>query len=752
MGILSTLAAAGVWPAVPIAGHFVFALPQRVSEGGKIPAVATYALTAAAGLVLWSVPLLAAVLAGVYYPAVLGLLGWSITAVGLASAFWRNTRHEQLAAARREAGTRETLPVSPPKPTARRSRDRRTSGGEQPVRRHPQEAPLAATSTGLSAGIASSDVIWDALLIAGLVVAAALYFGFPTESIYGGRDEGVYANQAIYIAQHGRRDVPYPWPKDADAIFAAGWSGFPGLYNTAGEMTPQFSQVFSAWLAQAFATFGHHGLFRLNAVFALLSLAVFYGLCVIAVGRPYAVSATLFLAFNPSQLWMARITLSEILTQLFIWSSLLVLMQALSQGRPSLARWAGVFVGCAALVRFDALILVPLLFVAHAAFTVLIAANDSPGGATEPSGRGAPDVRVWRALYQTALPSSVVAVAYYAVFSTPYFDELGRYHLTKLVVVTLAAVLVLLASMLPFVRRLRPGLTSKPLLTALCVALFGLVAYAYWLRPTASAQPAWKHEPLGLSVDVSRDYRQDSVVNLARYVSLPVIPAAIAGWLLCVWVLARQRRNPHLTPLLTVIAGCAAIYLWDPAVHPDHYWAVRRFVPVVIPGFVVCAALGMHGGTRRLPALLARGVEGLALVFLTLFTLNAGQLIFTFAEYRGYFRQIEELARKLPTDQVVLTHGYKTWVTPLYVAFDRKVVPLDLNSDKGHNVKEEWVARQARHEEPVYTLVEVDQRSPNSAKVAEVQLLCSYTEPTTNPLPQRILTVSRQVELYEERR
>jgi hypothetical protein len=522
-------------------------------------------------------------------------------------------------------------------------------------------------------------------------------------------------------------------------------------------MTPQFSQLFPAWLAQAFAACGHHGLFRLNAVFALLALAVFYGLCVIAVGRPYAVIATLFLAFNPSQLWVARITLSEILTQLFIWSSLLMLTQALRGERPSLARWAGIFVGCAALVRFDALILVPLLFVAHAVFTIVTAVDDrleskATAGGPEAQRRGSPTAPVWQALYQTALPSSAAAVAYYAFFSTPYFDELGQFYLVKFLVATVVALLLLLASTLPLVRRLRPGLTSRPLLTVLCVALFGLAAYAYWLRPTASTQPAWKHEPLGLSMDVSRDYRQDSVVNLARYVSAPVVPTAIAGWLLCVWALARQRRNPHLIPLLTIVAGCAAIYLWDPAVHPDHYWAIRRFVPVVIPGFVVCAAVGMHEATRRLSALLARSVEGLALVFLTLFTLNAGQLIFTFAEYGGYYRQIEELARKLPADQVVLTHGYKTWVMPLYVAFDRHVVPLDLNSDPGHNVKEAWVARQAHHQLPVYTLVEVDNRSPNTAKVAEAQLSSSYTQPTTSPLPQRIITVLRQVELYKEQR
>jgi len=61
------------------------------------------------------------------------------------------------------------------------------------------------------------------------------------------------------LAEHGGLDVPYPWPDDAAGIFANAWSGFPGFYNTPGTITPQFSQVLPVWLAQAFATLGHHG-------------------------------------------------------------------------------------------------------------------------------------------------------------------------------------------------------------------------------------------------------------------------------------------------------------------------------------------------------------------------------------------------------------------------------------------------------------------------------------------------------------
>ena len=761
MHTLSVIAAAGVWPAVLVTGYLVFAFPQRVWETAKLPAVTAYAITAAVGIALWSVPLLGALLAGAFHPTALGILGWGVSAIGLMVAFGRATRRAQLPSASARARSGGYSPASQPELPAAQSRHgaapaggRRASRGEASGRRRVKETPKPETSAERATDAANPDIVWDGLLIAGLVVAAALYLGFPTESIGGGRDEGVYANQAIYFAQHGRRDIRYPWPEDANTIFADAWLGFPGFYNTSGTMTPQFSQLLPVWLAQAFTTFGHHGLFRLNAVFALLSLAVFYGVCHMVVSRPYAVVATFFLAFNPSQLWMARLTLTETLTQLFIWSSLLLLVQALREGKPSLARWAGVFVGCAALVRFDGLILVPLLFLAHAAFTIVTATGDPLGGESEPRGLkgqefGARSSTVWNALYQTAVPLSGVTVAYYAFFSAPYFREVGQFYLTKLVVSTVIALLVLLASAVPFVRRLRPWVTSKALLTVVCVAVCGLAAYAYWLRPTASDHPVWKYERVGYSFDVSRDYRQDSLVNLGRYVSPPVVLAAIAGWLLCLWMLARQRRNPHLVPPLVVIAGCAAVYLWDPAVYPDHYWAIRRFVPVVIPGFVLYAAAAAAEATRRVGSPWARGLEALALVFLCLFTFGAGQLIFTFAEDSGFFLQLQDLARKLPDDQVVVTHGYKTWVMPLYVAFDRKVVPVDLNTEPARKAKEEWVARQTKRQLPAYLLVEVDQSSTNPLKVGEAELRRSYTQPTTDPLPRKIITMSQRMELYK---
>ena len=175
-------------------------------------------------------------------------------------------------------------------------------------------------------------------------------------------------------------------------------------------MTVQFAHLFPVWLAQAFATFGHHALFRLNTMFAILSITIFYGLCRSVMQKPYAVIATLFLALNPSEIWLARKTLTEILTQLFIWSGLFILLFAQKNNSKKLARWAGVLLGFSSLVRIDSFFLVPLLFFSHLVQKIV----EDPGEKKSSS--------VWSSFYQTSLPVFTIAFGYYVFDSMIYLS------------------------------------------------------------------------------------------------------------------------------------------------------------------------------------------------------------------------------------------------------------------------------------------------------------------------------------------
>jgi len=521
--MLSKLAAFGVWPAVPLTGYWLFARAIRVSGSTAFPVVTSLGLMSVAGVTVWSVPMLASAVAGVYRADYFGLLGWAVTLCTLVALF----------RTRRKGWRQERLSLT----------------------------------------------AWDWTLAAGLMVVGALYLGFPQDSILGGRDQGVYANQGIYIARHGKLDVPHPWEPIHESFFREGFEAYSGLYQTEPTMTMQFSQLFPVWLAQAFSTAGHHGLFRLNGMFALLFLLVFYGVCRMVVSKSYAVVATLFLGLNPSELWLARITLSEVPAQLFIWSGLLLLLSGLKTGHDGSMRWAGIFLGFSALVRIDGLLLVPLLFLSHLAYkTVREPPMEAPSS-------------IWRALYETALPVFVFAVGYYAIFSSPYFADLSS-HLKKIGFATLIALFALLATTPRVVRTVQPWVTGRAILVLLGSALLALSVYAYWIRP--KVLPFSMFDRPGHPVLQTRDYRENTLVNLTRYLSPLVVSTAILGWFVSLRTLILEKQNRYLIASLVVIAGFSALYLWNPYVAPYHFWAVRRFTPVVIPGAVWCAAVGVE--------------------------------------------------------------------------------------------------------------------------------------------------------------
>lgn len=727
MSWLSMLAAAGVWPALPLTGYWMLGRRLRM-VGESVPLVTATALATVAGFCVWSPILLGAAVAGVYRGDVLGLLGWGVTLFSVPAAL-RSPRH-----ARPTAGSIATpTGLAVAQQSHARRLDRRNRQAANPAPRN-QPAVVSAKSNALS----SSSAIWEWLLAAGLLLAAALYLGFPAESIYGGRDEGVYSMHAIRIARDGRVDVPYPWPADADAIFFDTWVGFPGFYKTRPTMTVQFGHLFPVWLAQAYCTFGAPGLFRLNAILAVLSAAVFYGLCRAFLPCAYAVAATLFFSLNPSQLWMARMPLSEIPTQLVTWSGLFLLVRALTDGDRFLARWGGVFLGLSAVVRFDSLLLLPMLFLAHAAWKLIDNAE-------------AERASVWLALYQTGLPIFALGLGYFAVFSTPYLME--RHYWQKLVGAAIGSALVLLAMRPAVVQRLRPLVTSAIFVAAVGAGVLAVAAYAYWIRPITTGPPQLRYWWPGYYWDYSKgNHSIESFVNLAQYLSPFVIWLAIGGWCVSLWEITRTQRRGGLVVVLVVAIGMSAVYLYDHGNTPDHFWAIRRYVAVTIPGFIVCATLGAHWVLTKVQSPWSFAAGGVGLVLLAAFTVRADALILSFAEDKGYFAQLQQLAEKLPRDQVILARGFTSWITPLWVAFDRHVIPLNLDARaKGRAALDAWVARQAARHKPAYLLCEgpVDLTGFQTRQLETVLISRVHTESTTTPLPKKIVSEDRTLHLYE---
>ncbi|HEX7171902.1 MAG TPA: hypothetical protein VF365_04740, partial [Candidatus Limnocylindria bacterium] len=558
--------------------------------------------------------------------------------------------------------------------------------------------------------------------LVGLAVAAALYLAAPTDPMAGGRDMAVYANHAIYMSHHGRLDIPYPEGITPGAL-PPGWVGFSGVYSTQPTLTVQFAHVFPAWLAQAFAAFGYGGMLRLNAVLAIVALMAVFVLARRYVPEGIAALAVLFLAFNAGQVWVVRNTLTEPMTQLFVTVGLL-LFAAPHPIRPrAAAAWAGIAIGMTALVRLDSLVLLPLLIVGHTVASLL--ARDGQFGSRA------------TAFYAASLPMFGIAVAYYAAFSRPYVVE----HLPVVVPIGVATVFAAVVFALSRVRRIRAlGTSVLPATGTLIVASVSvllLAGYAYFIRPRVGP---FQLLPVDTPVPV-RSHVEDAMRNLAAYVTPVVLWMAIAQWVLAM-AFAVRRRMVSLLPVLVMVGGFSAMYFWNQSITPDHFWAIRRFMPIILPGTIVLAAVFGWLIVSRFPLRWRPFLIGVAAVALAAQSFRIGNPMYFVSERAGVYSAIEEFAANLPADQVLIGPLNRTDIhtvgTALFMSFDKHVLAVSYEADGG---RDELLSRirAASVSRPVLAVVSGDRVDWLEGDiVASLDRQFELMSPTLRPVPQQV--------------
>ena len=92
----------------------------------------------------------------------------------------------------------------------------------------------------------------------------------------------------------------------------------------------------------------------------------------------------------------------------------------------------------------------------------------------------------------------------------------------------------------------------------------------------------------GSPVDGTRTYAEASFQWVSWYYGWPVVIVGIGG-LLAWLVLGARSRSTQLLWLSALLLPSAALYLAEPSIVPDQIWAMRRFLPVVVPGLLLAS-------------------------------------------------------------------------------------------------------------------------------------------------------------------
>jgi hypothetical protein len=495
------------------------------------------------------------------------------------------------------------------------------------------------------------------------VLAAALLLQTrPSEYLVGGRDPGTYVAAMALIARTGgiayvdpvvlsipREDVAlfYRNPDNVDYSWGR-FMGMPLERPETGRVVPEFFHLFPAFGAYLFQALGVRGALAAPCVFGVLgTMGVFFAWRRLG-GTPAALVATLLLAVNVIQVWFARYPMAEAMAQFLVFLGLLAFLRWEENGSASFGALAGASFGLGLLARIDgALVVVPL------ALYVIV-------------GRARGEIP-WARLRPVLVPFLLLGahgLVHAAFWSRKYVLEiLNRPYWVQppwVWLLATAALVAVIAAAHRVEARVAAWMEAHgPLLRRLAVGGVGALAlYAYFLRPQLSAwagadgnDPARAIAARGWlrALDFHRLAAHDaqSLVRLGWFVTPPVLLLAFAGFV----VVLRAGGRRWLFPLL-LAATYALFFLYKIRVYNDYYFALRRYMPVVVPALLVLSAVALVALARRGRAGSVAAVA-LGAVIAGLFLRDTVPLA-RYRDWRHAVRFVDDVARRFGPRDVVI--------------------------------------------------------------------------------------------------
>ena len=502
------------------------------------------------------------------------------------------------------------------------------------------------------------------LVLLGAVVLAIWSGRLATESILAGRDEGVYSNHAVHLARTGALRVAPTFQElfEPDYFSLAAEAQAGGYFFDIEEenIYLQFPPSFALFLAQAFGIGGYTGLFWFNPLLGALNVLLFFGVARRLLPVSWAGLGTVFFALVLPQFWIVRVTLSEVLTQTLLLAGLGLFFDGVKARHARSYLAAGALLALGTFVRIDAYLAV--IAVAGAGAFLSLAAADAVDAPLRRMAR-------WGSLLAWGI--AVLALAYGRSTSPGYYAD----FMPKVGLMLGAAAGLTLLAWVPLPaearNRVRNVLAYPVIGNALAVIVGGLVLYAWFLRP--QLEPFAEFAPeLGRT---GRDYRENTVRDLAAYLSGPGLALGVAGYLMLLRALLKGRQLA-LAALLAVWTVAAGLYLYNPYISTDHIWKMRRYVPVVIPGFVLFATWAAAALAPRIAAPKLRQAA-VALASCALLGFLGHRLTPLAARQidAGAVQFVTEVANAIPRDALVVALNLPTPLFgPLQLAEQREAV------------------------------------------------------------------------------
>ena len=499
---------------------------------------------------------------------------------------------------------------------------------------------------------------WEVVALGLWALAAIWLFFRPHEFIIGGADAGVYVNLGANIARTGGILVHDPTLAALDpSLYPAllrplppgeltPYYLMPAFYvpaTPAGLIIPQFYPLHPVWQAVAYALGGLRAELLMTPLWGFLGALAVYFTTRRLWGWRAGMLALTALSVTALQVWFARYPTTEMLTQYLLWTGIWALIAWMDKQEPRglWAALAGAALGQVFLTRIDAyfLLILPVLLAIWLWWTHDWRRQDA-----------------W--FFVPFLLLAAHSLIHGVLLSSPYFFSIFRYSrglISRSLMIPMA--LVGLAALALIVLSLRPQLRARAIawvaarrsiwITGAVVLVIGLAVYGYFVRPHLGEVKAFAYWYGGGEL---ANFDRENLVRLGWYLGPAGIALGIAG--MC-WMLVKD-LNRRTVFLLGTGLFFSLLYLWRIQANPHQIYAMRRYVPVVLPFFIITAAylinwlyVNLRGKTRWFVSV------GLTLLWFSGILLSARGFV-SQIDYRGIISQMERLNAGLPPHSVLL--------------------------------------------------------------------------------------------------
>ena len=496
------------------------------------------------------------------------------------------------------------------------------------------------------------DVLWTGLALL-IAAGASVYNGLlSAQNIVVARDPAMYATTAQYLASHSSLPIPTgaaDFPGVAGLVI--GSPGFQASTSVPGAVDPQGNHLVQALIALVGDLLGPAALLRSPALLGGLALLAVFAIARRVAGGGPALVAVLALGASMPMLHFVRAVYTEPIALAFTFGGLSLLWRAQTHGRLRDAAGAGLVIGAVTMTRIDGY--VSLLFVMVLIITLF---------ATAVPGRRRVTAHWVGVLVLTAAVPIALSAVDLRTLAPGYTSDLGsqlrQIQLAYVGLLVLGVVVVAIAWRTRLLHRVAGQRWLAPVAVGGMLAVFAVLASRPWWLQTQDQDPQFAvslpklQHNLGLPVDGTRGYDELSVSWLSWYYGWPMLVLAAAGLGLMLWRLLR-RGDLRWLPVVVLTVSVALLYFVEVSISPDQIWAVRRFLPVVIPGALVAAVLVISVLWRR-GGLAGRLLSGALGVVVVAVPVSVSSELANVREYVPQLAQLQGVCAALPADAAVL--------------------------------------------------------------------------------------------------